>query len=62
MKDLLVIIIGVLVIASFSVAIPMMTLWALNTLFPSLSIPYNLYTWLASAWVMVLLFGISTPN
>lgn len=23
-------------------------IWALNTLFPSLSIPYNFYTWCAS--------------
>lgn len=27
---------------------PLATLWALNTLFPSLAIPYTLETWLAA--------------
>lgn len=27
---------------------PMATLWALNTLFPTLAIPYTLETWLAA--------------
>lgn len=27
---------------------PIATLWALNTLFPSLAIPYTLETWLAA--------------
>jgi hypothetical protein len=26
---------------------PLLTLWALNTLFPVLAIPYNFYSWLA---------------
>jgi hypothetical protein len=26
---------------------PLVTLWALNTLFPLLAIPYNFYSWLA---------------
>jgi hypothetical protein len=40
----------VLVIAFiiFLVAIgPLLTIWALNTLFPTLAIPYDIYTWLA---------------
>ncbi len=24
---------------------PLLTIWALNTLFPVLAIPYNIYTW-----------------
>lgn len=27
--------------------VPLATLWALNTLFPVLSIPYTFYSWLA---------------
>ncbi len=26
---------------------PLVTLWAVNTLFPLLAIPYNFYSWLA---------------
>ena len=26
---------------------PLFTVWALNTLFPALAIPYTFYTWLA---------------
>jgi hypothetical protein len=37
---------------------PLATLWALNTIFPALAIPYNLETWCA---VIVLKgFAIST--
>lgn len=34
---------------------PFLSLWALNTLFPSLAIPYTLETWAAS----LLLFGLT---
>lgn len=27
---------------------PLITLWSVNTLFPSLNIPYNFFTWLAT--------------
>ena len=30
---------------------PLVTLWALNTLFPILAIEYNLATWFASLWL-----------
>ena len=29
---------------------PLATIWALNTLFPILAIPYNFYTW-AAVWL-----------
>lgn len=39
----------------FLVAIgPILTIWALNTLFPTLAIPYDIYTWLA----VVILGGL----
>jgi hypothetical protein len=28
---------------------PLAVIWSMNTLFPTLGIPYNLYTWLAVA-------------
>lgn len=30
---------------------PWVTIWALNTLFPLLAIPFNLATWFAVIWV-----------
>jgi len=43
MKELLVIVVVfVLIILG-----PLATLWALNTIFPALAIPYNLDTWCA---------------
>lgn len=39
----------VIVLAAFMViAAPLAMLWALNTLFPALAIPYTLETWLAA--------------
>lgn len=37
-------------------------IWALNTLFPSLAIPYNFYTWLASYILMVCFFYNGKKN
>lgn len=39
-------------------AIGFVNVWALNTLFPSLNIPYTVWTWLAS----VVLFGNLTVS
>ncbi len=38
----------VLLIAVLIVAGPLLLLWALNTLFPVLAIPYTVWTWLAA--------------
>ena len=43
MRDLLVIV----VVFALIVIGPLATLWALNTIFPALAIPYNLDTWCA---------------
>ena len=37
---------------------PILTIWALNTLFPALAIPYDIYTWLA----VVILGGLFKSN
>lgn len=34
---------------------PLLTIWALNTLFPVLAIPYDIYTW-ASVLIMSAFF------
>jgi len=43
------------VIVFLVIAGPLCTIWALNTLFPALAIPYTLETWVAA----VVLFGIA---
>jgi len=49
-----IILVGALII--FLVAIgPLAGIWALNTLFPVLAIPYNFSTWLAAAVLMAVL-------
>lgn len=46
-KDILSIV-AILVLATLIVIFgPLATLWAVNTLFPMLAIPYNFYSWLA---------------
>jgi hypothetical protein len=50
-----------LIISLFLVAIalgPVLVIWSLNTLFPALAIPFNIYTWLATA--ILLVFVIPT--
>jgi hypothetical protein len=44
----------VLIIAFISLIIvfgPLITIWSLNTLFPVLAIPINIYTWFATLWI-----------
>jgi hypothetical protein len=54
MKELIVIVVALALILIG----PLATLWALNTIFPALAIPYNLDTWCA---VIVLKgFAIAT--
>ena len=38
----------VVLIAVLIIAGPLLILWALNTLFPVLAIPYTIWTWLAA--------------
>ena len=41
------IIIGIILILALIIAGPVLTIWAANTLFPALAIPYNFSTWAA---------------
>jgi hypothetical protein len=38
---------------------PILTIWALNTVFPSLAIPLTIWTWLAVIWLHTVAVGIS---
>lgn len=40
---------GVALIIAIVIAGPLITIWALNTLFPALAIPFTFWTWLAAA-------------
>jgi len=44
MKAILLIVVFIIIVALG----PLVTLWSVNTLFPSLNIPYNFFTWLAT--------------
>jgi hypothetical protein len=46
--------IGIIIIIGLAVLLPILYLWALNTLFPVLAIPYSLETW--SAAVLLHIF------
>ena len=45
----------VLFLGLLLVFVPLAILWALNTLFPVLNIPYSFYTWLAVVTLLVTL-------
>ena len=48
------IVLAVIIAILFVVLAPFATLWALNTLFPVLAIPYTFDTWLASCLIHML--------
>ena len=45
---------GIIIIIALAVLLPILYIWALNTLFPVLAIPYSLETW--SAAVLLHIF------
>ena len=46
-----------LVVVLLIIGSPLLTIWSLNTLFPSLAIPTNLDTWLATIVLSAILSG-----
>lgn len=54
-KDTWVIILGAILVIALVAVGPLLTLIALNTLFPTLAIPYTFGTWLATLWVMAVI-------
>jgi len=53
--DTMLLVVMVLVLAA--VFAPFMTIWSLNTLFPTLNIPMNFWTWLAMEWINIMVIG-----
>ena len=53
--DTMLLVLAIIVIAA--VFAPFMTIWSLNTLFPTLEIPMNFYTWLAMEWINLMVIG-----
>ncbi len=56
-RDILAILFIVLVVALIVIG-PIITIWALNTLFPVLAIPYTFWTWLAT----IILGAVFSPT
>jgi len=57
--DKLLIILGALVLSLVLVIVgPILTIWALDTIFPALNIPYTFETWIAA----VILTAVSTAG
>jgi hypothetical protein len=55
--------IGLIIIALvLLLALPFANIWALNTLFVALAIPYNFWTWLASAYLGMQFFGSTVTS
>jgi hypothetical protein len=55
MSDLIKIVGLVLLIVVILAIGPLLTIWALNTLFPVLAIPYTFWTWLAVIFLGVFI-------
>jgi hypothetical protein len=53
---LVIVLVGLIVVAV--VVGPLIVIWSLNTLFPILAIPYNIWTWLAVIGINASIRGI----
>jgi hypothetical protein len=51
MKNSAVIILAVIAVIALIIIGPLITIWSLNTLFPILAIPYDIWTWLATVFL-----------
>lgn len=56
-----VILLWLTVVVTFVLLGPLITIWALNTLFHT-EIPFNSSTWVAVFWLMVLLKGVTSSK
>lgn len=52
----------VLAVIALFISSPLAVIWALNTLFPALTIPYSWMTWLAVIVLMLALGGLHWRN
>lgn len=60
-KIILKLVVGLLLIAVAVIGGPLLMLWALNTLFPSVAIPYTWQTW-AAAFILSAPFSTGVFN
>jgi tryptophan-rich sensory protein len=51
MKDNAFIVLAVIAIIALVIVGPLITIWSMNTLFPVLAIPYDIWTWLATVFL-----------
>jgi len=51
MSDFIKVVLIVALIVAIIIFGPLITIWSLNTLFPALAIPSNMYTWFATLWI-----------
>lgn len=58
---ILIVTLAILFILALLVFGPLATIWSLNTLF-GLEIAYSFRTWIAVAWLMVVIQGVRTVN
>jgi hypothetical protein len=59
MKNDNAVILGAVVLAIVLILVgPLLVIWSINTLFPVLAVPYDIWTWLA----VVILFGAVRAN
>lgn len=52
----------ILLVVAIIIAGPLLLIWSLNTLFPLLAIPYNIWTWLATLILSVAIKSKVTFN
>jgi len=50
-RNVAMIILAVTAVIFLIIVGPLITIWSLNTLFPILAIPYNIWTWLATVFL-----------
>jgi hypothetical protein len=51
MKSSAVIILAVIAVIALLIVGPLIVIWSMNTLFPVLAIPYDIWTWLATVFL-----------
>jgi tryptophan-rich sensory protein len=51
MKDNAVIVLAVIAVIALVIVGPLIVIWSMNTLFPVLAIPYDIWTWLATVFL-----------
>jgi hypothetical protein len=59
-QNMTIIMAGIILVLILLAFAPLITIWALNTLFPALNIPYTFSTWFATLWIGWYFYGPKT--